>query len=303
MTGFFGEGEETGKALIGAGWQLTDFQLAAAIEDDTNAFQLAEGAEQVLPNENSIIMAFDTETGAFTTTNVERLQLSDRQEIGASDLDVSNRETITRTEAESAFETIGNTAPEADDVLAVAGENSATISLNAAYSDADTSNSHVFLIDTSGTLGQVTNNGDGTFSYDPSGQFENLAAGETATDTFTYTVDDGEGGTDTATVTITITGANDAPEAEDVAANANEDGAVISVNASYSDTDATDSHVFSIGTSGTFGTVTDTGDGTFSYDPSGQFENLAAGETATDTFTYTVDDGEGGTDTATVTIT
>ncbi|MTI04321.1 hypothetical protein E1180_02170, partial [Roseibium denhamense] len=166
LTGFFGEGEETGKALIGAGWQLTDFQLAAAIEDDTNAFQLAEGAEQVLPNENSIIMAFDTETGAFTTTNVERLQLSDRQEIGASDLDVSNRETITRTEAESAFETIGNTAPEADDVLAVAGENSATISLNAAYSDADTSNSHVFLIDTSGTLGQVTNNGDGTFSYD-----------------------------------------------------------------------------------------------------------------------------------------
>ncbi|WP_283404382.1 tandem-95 repeat protein [Roseibium denhamense] len=303
MTGFFGEGEETGKALIGAGWQLTDFQLAAAIEDDTNAFQLAEGAEQVLPNENSIIMAFDTETGAFTTTNVERLQLSDRQEIGASDLDVSNRETITRTEAESAFETIGNTAPEADDVLAVAGENSATISLNAAYSDADTSNSHVFLIDTSGTLGQVTNNGDGTFSYDPSGQFENLAAGETATDTFTYTVDDGEGGTDTATVTITITGANDAPEAEDVAANANEDGAVISVNASYSDADATDSHGFSIDTSGTLGRVTDTGDGTFSYDPNGQFENLAAGETATDTFTYTVDDGEGGTDTATVTIT
>ena len=40
-------------------------------------------------------------------------------------------------------------------------------------------------------------------------QFNDLAAGETATDSFTYTVDDGNGGTDTATVTVTINGAND----------------------------------------------------------------------------------------------
>ena len=50
------------------------------------------------------------------------------------------------------------------------------------------------------------NNGDGTFTYDPNGQFESLAVGETATDSFTYTISDGNGGTDTATVTITITG-------------------------------------------------------------------------------------------------
>ena len=42
-------------------------------------------------------------------------------------------------------------------------------------------------------------------------QFNDLAAGETATDSFTYTVDDGNGGTDTATVTVTINGANDGP--------------------------------------------------------------------------------------------
>ena len=44
-------------------------------------------------------------------------------------------------------------------------------------------------------------------------QFNDLAAGETATDSFTYTVDDGNGGTDTATVTVTINGANDGPVA------------------------------------------------------------------------------------------
>ncbi len=61
-------------------------------------------------------------------------------------------------------------------------------------------------IDTTGTLGQVTDNGDGTFTYDPNGQFEYLAAGEQATDTFTYTLNDGSGDAATAIVTITTTG-------------------------------------------------------------------------------------------------
>jgi len=44
-------------------------------------------------------------------------------------------------------------------------------------------------------------------------------------------------------------------------------------------------------------------DGSMSYDPNGQFESLGAGETFDDTFGYTIDDGNGGTDSATVTIT
>ncbi|MDB6180885.1 ExeM/NucH family extracellular endonuclease [Paracoccus fistulariae] len=43
--------------------------------------------------------------------------------------------------------------------------------------------------------------------------------------------------------------------------------------------------------------------GQISYDPGGLFDYLAEGETATDSFTYTVDDGKGGSDTATVTVT
>jgi len=53
---------------------------------------------------------------------------------------------------------------------------------------------------------------DGTFNYDPNGQFEFLAQGETATESFDYTISDGNGGTDTATATVTINGVNDAPE-------------------------------------------------------------------------------------------
>jgi uncharacterized repeat protein (TIGR01451 family) len=70
----------------------------------------------------------------------------------------------------------------------------------------------VTAVDTSGTVGTVTAwNADGSFTYDPDGQFEYLKAGGSATDSFTYTVSDGNGGTDIATVTITINGANDAP--------------------------------------------------------------------------------------------
>ena len=62
---------------------------------------------------------------------------------------------------------------------------------------------------TSGAL--VTLNADGTFDYDPNGQFDSLGVGESTTNSFSYTVADGSGATDTATVTVTINGVNDAP--------------------------------------------------------------------------------------------
>ena len=64
---------------------------------------------------------------------------------------------------------------------------------------------------TVGTKGLVTNNNNGTFSYNPNGQFASLGAGQSTTDTFTYSISDGDGGTATATVTITVNGVNDAP--------------------------------------------------------------------------------------------
>ncbi|MFY0680730.1 MAG: tandem-95 repeat protein [Thalassovita sp.] len=64
-----------------------------------------------------------------------------------------------------------------------------------------------------------------------------------------------------------------------------------------------DTLTYTVDDSGTAGTVTDNGDGTFDYDANGQFEGLAEGETTTDTFTYTAHDGNGGSDTETVTVT
>src|SRR5260370_1685797 len=83
-----------------------------------------------------------------------------------------------------------------------------------------------FTIDASTdvTKGKVTNNGDGSFSYDPNGAFASLAAGQTTTDSFLYTVTDGSNAGSTATVTITITGQNGAADTATVASNIHDPG-------------------------------------------------------------------------------
>ena len=114
---------------------------------------------------------------------------------------------------------------------------------------------------------------------------------------------DGSGAPSTATVTITITGQNEAPAANNIAASVKENGPAIPVTASFTDPDLGDTHSFSLDTTGTKGKVTDTGNGTFSYDPNGAFTSLKAGATATDTFFYTVTDGSGASSKAKVTVT
>jgi VCBS repeat-containing protein len=63
-------------------------------------------------------------------------------------------------------------------------------------------------------------------------------------------------------------------------------------------------HVTAVNTSGTVGSLISWGPrGAFTYDPNGQFEYLQAGNSTTDSYTYTVTDACGSNDTATVTIT
>ncbi|MCR4378460.1 MAG: cadherin-like domain-containing protein [Rhodospirillales bacterium] len=173
--------------------------------------------------------------------------------------------------------------------------------------DIDGDTLSISAIDTAATLGQVVDNGDGTFGYTPGAAFQHLGLGEVATDSFIYTVSDGHGGLATATVYVTVKGANDRPVA--VADNivTAEDAAVTfsaaALLANDSDVDVHDSlSILSIDASTTRGGVVDNGDGTFSYDPATAFQYLAEGESATDTFTYTVSDGHGGTARTTVTM-
>ncbi len=60
-------------------------------------------------------------------------------------------------------------------------------------------------------------------------------------------------------------------------------------------------NIVDIDTNGTIGEVSIDASGNVTYDPAGRFDHLAAGELATDTFTYVLSDGDL-TDTATVTV-
>src|SRR6185369_696532 len=116
-------------------------------------------------------------------------------------------------------------------------------------------------------------------------------------DSFTYTISDGNGGNDTATVSVTVTNAQDAPDAVDDAASINEDSGanVIDVRANDTDLDSDTLSVTAV-TQGAHGSVAITGGGSaVTYTPAANFFGG-------DSFTYTVSDGNGGTDTATVTV-
>ncbi|HIF9162953.1 TPA: Ig-like domain-containing protein, partial [Photobacterium damselae] len=177
-----------------------------------------------------------------------------------------------------------NDAPVGEDVSAETQEETAvTGQLTATDADGD---NLTFKPGSNPENGQVTVNADGSWEYVPNTDFN----GE---DSFTVVVDDGNGGTDTITVTVNVTPVNDAPVGEDVSAETQEETAVTG-QLTATDADG-DNLTFKPGTNPENGSVTVNQDGSWEYVPNTDFN----GE---DSFTVVVDDGNGGTDTITVTV-
>jgi VCBS repeat-containing protein len=139
---------------------------------------------------------------------------------------------------------------------------------------------------------------DGVLSLDPSGWFIYTPnAHFNGADTFTYTLSDGSA-TDEGLVTITVTPVNDSPVALDDAYATDEDVqlAVASPGVLGNDSDVDeDALLVSIDAAPVNGGLTLSADGSFIYTPNANFHGI-------DTFSYTASDGNGGSDTATVTV-
>ena len=137
--------------------------------------------------------------------------------------------------------------------------------------------------------GNVVLNANGSFTYTPAG-------GYSGTDSFTYRSNDGAAASNTATVSITVIAVNTSPLAvDDVDETSINIPVTTDVIANDSDGDNDSLTVFSV-TQPQNGTVLDNGDGTITYTPDQGF-------TGQDSYTYTVSDGNGAYDTATVTLT
>ncbi|MEQ9355166.1 MAG: VCBS domain-containing protein [Coleofasciculus chthonoplastes F2-STO-03] len=150
---------------------------------------------------------------------------------------------------------------------------------------------------TSGAL--LTLNSDGSYTYNPNGQFASLGVNQTATDSFTYTISDEKGETSSATATITVTGVNNQAVITGIAeASVIEDSSTPSLTATGSltvtDTDTGEDKFTTTVTSapGNLGslTITDTGSFTYSVDNSA-VQYLGEAETQTETFTVSALDG------------
>ena len=223
-----------------------------------------------------------------------------------------------------------NSAPVAVNDTAMAGED-AVLNVQAPGvlandTDADPSDSKMVVAvnGSAAAVGQsialpsgalLTLRADGSYAYNPNGKFNALRAGQTATDSFTYTMRDGMGATSTATVTVTVNGANDGPTAAPDRFTTDEDTPV-SGNVLANDTDPDQGDTKTVASvNGSAASVGQTitlasgarlnvnADGTFTYDPTGAFDQLRAGQTATDSFAYVMADGAGATGGATVTVT
>jgi VCBS repeat-containing protein len=179
---------------------------------------------------------------------------------------------------------------------------------------------------TAGQFGTLVLNSDGSYTYtlnNATAGVQSLAAGQMVTDTFTYEITDGDGDRSSTTVTITITGTNDAPvittgpqsgkvaEIGDNAAGENTVTHTQGGTVGFSDVDTLDTHSASFKANGegylgkfALGTVDQAGDKVgWNFEIADSvLDSLQAGQTLTQTYDVTVNDGHGGTATQTVTI-
>ena len=150
-----------------------------------------------------------------------------------------------------------------------------------------------------------------------------LSQGESITQNFTYTLSDNHGASSTAVLAVTVNGVNDGPVAGNDNASTSENTSVSgSVLGNDTDIDRLDTlRVTAVNgvTDGAFGDL-DGGlgsirvalasgaivimksDGSFTYDTKGAFAALNTGQSATDSFEYTLADNHGGTDIALVSL-
>ena len=177
--------------------------------------------------------------------------------------------------------------------------------LNVLENDIGT-NLQVVKHDPQSTLGaSVSVDAAGNVTYDPTGSpdLQALDDNETAQDSFTVQINDFANVNTNSTVTITVSGINDAPVVAGENVSGSEEGQVsLNLLANDSDIDANDVlsvASFNANDPGTFvsdkgATVSVGADGSFSYDASTStaLSGLADGESASDTFTYQVSDGD-----------
>ena len=182
----------------------------------------------------------------------------------------------------------------------VANDDTATVAEDSDANAIDVLANDTLGPDTGETLAvtAVTQAAHGTVTFTASGVIYTPAADYYGSDSFTHTIADGNGGSATATVSVTVTPVNDDPVANDDTATVAEDSDANAIDVLANDTlgpDTGETLTVTAVTQGAHGSVTITATGV-TYTP-------AADYFGPDSFTHTIADGNGGSATATVSVT
>ncbi|WP_198328904.1 tandem-95 repeat protein [Psychrobacter faecalis] len=178
-----------------------------------------------------------------------------------------------------------NDAPVSANTTIAATEDTIAKGLLAKATDVD-GDALTYALATNAANGKVIIGKDGSYSYTPNANFNGK-------DSFTYTVTDGTE-TITKTANITVASVNDVPVSKDTIIAATEDTIVSGKLEAATDADG-DALTYAVATGAANGKVVIGKDGSYTYTPNADFNGK-------DTFTYTINDGQGGVITQTATV-
>lgn len=216
--------------------------------------------------------------------------------VTATATELSNNDTATTSATLGLNFGHVNHAPTATNESAITAEDTPA-AINVLGNDTDADNDPLTVTGATALHGAVSININNTLAYAPNPNYNGA-------DTITYAVSDGHGGTANAAVAVTITPVNDPPVAmADTATTSAISPVTIDVLANDTDPDFGDTKaIFSLDQTGTLGSISVVG-GQVVYSPGGAFASLQIGQSATDSFHYTMRDSSGAESTATVTVT
>lgn len=242
----------------------------------------------------------DNGNGTFTYdagSNFQELAVGETQTLGFT-YTATDKHGAVSAPADGTITVTGiNDAPtlQAGSASAVEDGAAVTVDLSALGNDIDSDDngsSLTYTLKNAPPAGSVAITGT-TLSFNPGTDFQALAAGETQTFNLAVEAKDKHGATVANTVAITVTGINDAPVVQTVDTFAFEDGPAVTAAFNGDDVDSDDdggSLTYTISSQPAVGTVSNNGNGTFTYDPGKNFQGLAKGEAQDINFTYTATD-------------
>ncbi|MEJ6078825.1 BspA family leucine-rich repeat surface protein [Vibrio sp. 1-Bac 57] len=216
--------------------------------------------------------------------------------------DFNGTDSFTYTNAEGQEATVNVTVDAVNDLTVVANDTATTnedaaIDIDVLANDSDTADGTDAAISpvasvTQGINGNVSINTDGTIKYIPNTNFN-------GSDSFTYTNEEGQVGT----VNVTITNVNDVAVAFDDAVTTDENSILNSSVPVASDVDGTIVS-YQLVDDVKIGKLIFNEDGSYTFNPNADFDDLAVNTSRDVAFTYTATDNENGiSETKTITIT